>query len=57
VSGILVINENLSRIEPYKQGLKLLAVSLISCLFFKEKLSSKLIFGTFLIASGIFIMK
>ncbi len=57
VSGILVINENLSKIEPYKQGLKLLAVSMISCLFFKEKLSSKLIFGTFLIAAGIFIMK
>tara|TARA_Y100000816_G_C26107800_1_gene589402 strand:+ start:7258 stop:7692 length:435 start_codon:yes stop_codon:yes gene_type:complete len=57
VSGILVINENLSKIEPYKQGLKLLAVSMISCLFFKEKLDSKLIVGTFLIAVGIFIMK
>ena len=57
VSGILVINENLSKIEPYKQGLKLLAVSMISCLFFKEKLDRKLIVGTFLIALGIFIMK
>ena len=57
VSGILVINENLSKIEPYKQGVKLLAVSMISCLFFKEKLDSKLIVGTFLIAVGIFIMK
>tara|TARA_B000000609_G_C24134532_1_gene327471 strand:+ start:541 stop:975 length:435 start_codon:yes stop_codon:yes gene_type:complete len=57
VSGILVINENLSKIEPYKQGLKLLMVTLISCLFFKEKLSYKLILGTFLVAFGIFIMK
>ena len=57
VSGILVINENLSKIEPYKQGLKLLSVSIISCLFFKEKVDNKLIFGTFLIAAGIFIMK
>ena len=57
VSGILVINENLSRIEPYKQGLKLLMVTLISCMFFKEKLDSKIIFGTFIIDLGIFIMK
>ena len=57
VSGVLVINENLSKIEPYKQGLKLLLVTVFSCLFFKEKISMRLFLGTALVVIGIILMK
>ena len=57
ISGVLVINENLSKIEPYKQGLKLLLVTVFSCLFFKEKISMRLFLGTALVVIGIILMK
>ena len=57
ISGVLVINENLSTIEPYKQGLKLLLVTFISCAFFKEKISFRLIGGTVLVVLGLLLMK
>ncbi len=57
ISGVLVINENLSTIEPYKQGLKLLLVTFISCAFFKEKISYRLMGGTVLVVLGLLLMK
>ena len=57
ISGVLVINENLSTIEPYKQGLKLLLVTFISCAFFKEKISLRLMGGTVLVVLGLLLMK
>jgi len=57
ISGVLVINENLSTIEPYKQGLKLLLVTFISCAFFKEKISFRLMGGTVLVVLGLLLMK
>ena len=57
ISGVLVINENLSKIEPYKQGLKLLLITVFSCIFFNEKLTFNLILGTCLIVIGIILMK
>ena len=57
ISGVLVINENLSKIEPYKQGLKLLLVTFLSCMFFKEKISFRLFLGTALVVIGIILMK
>lgn len=57
VSGVLVINENLSKIEPYKQGLKLLLVTLFSCLFFNEKITWQLLLGSIFVVFGIVIMK
>ena len=57
ISGVLVINENLSKIEPYKQGLKLLLITVFSSIFFNEKLTFKLILGSCLIVMGIILMK
>ncbi len=57
ISGVLVINENLSKIEPYKQGLKLLLVTLFSCVFFNEKVSWRLLTGTAFVVFGIILMK
>ena len=51
------LNENLSTIEPYKQGLKLLLVTFISCAFFKEKISYRLMGGTVLVVLGLLLMK
>ena len=57
ISGVLVINENLSKIEPYKQGLKLLLITVFSSIFFSEKLTFKLILGSCFIVMGIILMK
>lgn len=57
ISGVLVINENLSKIEPYKQGLKLLLITVFSCMFFNEKITPKLVLGTSLVVIGIILMK
>lgn len=57
ISGVLVINENLSKIEPYKQGLKLLLITVFSCMFFNEKITPKLVLGTCLVVIGIILMK
>ena len=57
ISGVLVINENLSKIEPYKQGLKMLLVTLFSCLFFNEKITWRLLTGSIFVVFGILLMK
>lgn len=57
ISGVLVINENLSKVEPYKQGFKLLLVTLFSYLFFNEKITWKLLIGSIFIIFGIIMIK
>ena len=57
ISGILVINENLSKIEPFKQGSKLLLITLFSYLFFNEKITWRLMTGSVFIVFGILLMK
>jgi len=57
ISGVLVINENLSKIEPFKQGSKLLLITLFSYLFFNEKITWRLMTGSVFIVFGILLMK
>ena len=57
ISGVLVINENLSKIEPFKQGSKLLLITLFSYLFFNEKITWRLMTGSIFIVFGILLMK
>lgn len=56
IIGKIIKNENIIRFTPYKQGLTLLFISIITWLFFSKQLNYFNILGIILVIIGLFLV-